>query len=244
MNFDLAIGGGLATLLVLIALASIRRKILRKATTEESAKEIRLDPTEATSGEKAASEGSHNSILYWTAPNGTEQRLPVSVPEPIPDEFSLLLPVAFQSGRRVWIGQQWRESIPSVARQCVKEGESFRVRLERQHMDRRRTRRATTSGTGTLEWRAEDGTKVEATVAVCDVGDDGLGMNTPKPVPVHQVVRLSGQDIECVGSVHSCAEAGDQYRVAMQFVEEPYVAGARTKISEDPSPLRLSAQST
>ena len=246
MNIYLAIGAGLASLLVSIALVSIRWETFWKATTEESpaAKEMPLDLAEATPGDQSASEGQHNSTLYGTAQDGTAQRLSVRVPEPIPDEFFLLLPVAFQTGRRVWIGEPGRASIPSVARQCVEEGESFQVRFERLRMDRRRTRRATTSGTGTLQWRAEDGAKVEATVTVCDVGDDGLGMTTPKPVPAQQVVRLSGQDIECVGSVRSCTKAGDEYRVAIQFVKEPYLAGARLMAREDESSVQLSAQTT
>ena len=162
------------------------------------------------------------AALYWTPPAGTMQRLTIEVPERIPEAFVLPLPMPLPERQRVWISVGGRRPVPSVVRQCLEQDGSFRVRFLRVQTDRRRAKREQTSGTGRLRWRAEDGTREEATVKVCDVGEEGLAIETPKQVPINQVVLLSGQDFGCVGFVCACTRLGSRYRAGIQFAQKPY----------------------
>lgn len=73
-------------------------------------------------------------------------------------------------------------------------------------------------GVGILEWKAADLKPHEAAVAVCDISDDGLAINRPTALPINEVVRLSRQDIDCVGLVCSCTEDGNRYRAGIQLL--------------------------
>ena len=170
-------------------------------------------------GEPPQESYSH-SCLVWADRDGTVQRLTIEVPEPIPDAFVLQLPVVLPKGQTAWIRRSASDSVVCSILECRQQGESFQVRFSPVQSERRRSDREAISGRGTLQWKAQDGTHEQVTVAVRDTSDDGLGLETPKPVPVHERVRFLGEDPECVGQVCFCTRRGTRYHVGVQLSEE------------------------
>jgi PilZ domain-containing protein len=109
-------------------------------------------------------------------------------------------PVA--TGQTVWVA--WE---PAVRRAFVKscEAREDRYILEISFLaqERRREDRLPAVGSGTLHWSQRSQART-ATVEVEDVTESGVRVRAPEPVAPGEMIRLTGENWECLGRVHHC----------------------------------------
>ena len=88
--------------------------------------------------------------------------------------------------------------------------------------ERRRQKRKSCEGGGTLHWRDPRTGRGAAPVVARDVTETGLQLETPLRVPVGSIVRLSGRTLECIGTTRYCRRVGEKYHVGITLDFPPY----------------------
>ena len=88
--------------------------------------------------------------------------------------------------------------------------------------ERRRQKRKSCEGGGTLHWRDPRTGRRTAPVVARDVTEAGLQLETPLAVPVGTVVRLSGRTLECIGTTRYCRRVGEKYHLGITLDSPPY----------------------
>ncbi len=74
-----------------------------------------------------------------------------------------------------------------------------------------------TTGGGVLHWR---GASIPVTVR--NVSDGGVQLQVPQAINVPEVIRLTGETWECLGSTRYCTRQGSKFVVGVEIVGEPY----------------------
>ena len=93
--------------------------------------------------------------------------------------------------------------------------------------ERRALKRQPAGGGGTLFWTDPFGRCGASAVVARNVTEKGIQLEARERVPVPAAVRLSGQTLECIGSVCYCSPAGEKYFVGILLFGQPYGKQAR-----------------
>ncbi len=93
--------------------------------------------------------------------------------------------------------------------------------------ERRALKRQPAGGGGTLFWTDPFGRSGASAVVARNVTEKGIQLEARDKVPVPAAVRLSGQTLECIGSVCYCSQAGEKDLVGIVIAGQPYGKQAR-----------------
>ena len=88
--------------------------------------------------------------------------------------------------------------------------------------ERRASKRQPAGGGGTLFWTDTLGRCGVFAVLARNVSETGIQLEAREKVPVAATVHLSGQTLECMGSVCYCSQAGEKYLVGISLIGKPY----------------------
>jgi len=109
-------------------------------------------------------------------------------------------PVAI--GQTVWV--TWQPAVRrAFVKSCQAREDRYIAELGFLARERRREDRLPAVGSGTLHWFAGSQGRT-ATVEVEDVTESGVRVRAPEPVAPGEMVRLTGENWECLGRVHHC----------------------------------------
>ena len=93
--------------------------------------------------------------------------------------------------------------------------------------ERRALKRQPAGGGGTLFWTDPFGRSGASAVVARNVTEKGIQLEARDKIPVAAAVRLSGQTLECIGSVRYCSRDGEKYLVGIVIAGQPYGKQAR-----------------
>lgn len=186
-----------------------RRVPLRAATPDERRDTERTRAAAAANIEWADEGGGTSSERAWirdTSLHGLGLR------------STCQLPV----GRTVRITRPSDPALKATVRHCHPENDAFLIGVRLVGPERRRIGREPAAGPAVLSWASESGHVVRVSAQVSNVADGGLQAISESPAPIGTSIRLTGEEIGCVGSVRYCVLRGDRYLIGLQFIGEPY----------------------
>ena len=152
-----------------------------------------------------------------------------------PDGSSVWMDNPLRVGEIVWLGEG-DELIKAVARQCVKDGDGYRIGLYLVHNEKRSCQRNVVAGSGKLHFEADDGSTRTVTADIHNISDDGFQVTSPAAVPIGSTARLAGNRYQCIATACYCTPAGEQYLVGFQYFVKPHRKETQNGAAESESP--------
>jgi len=160
--------------------------------------------------------------IEWAHEDGGTSREPAWIRDTSLHGLGLRSTCQLPVGRAVWITRPSDPALKATVRHCRPENEAYLIGVRLVGPERRRLDREPAAGPAVLSWAGQDGHSVQASAEVCNIAEGGLQVVSESPAPVGTTIRLSGDEIGCVGSVRYCVFRGDRYLIGLQFVGEPY----------------------
>ena len=160
--------------------------------------------------------------LLWTDADGQHQMPRVKVLDHSNDGFSLRSQEPLRAGFEVWISDRSGIHKTSV-RHCEQEGDHYVVGLYRISREQRRVARVLVDGSATLDWPSETGGHRSAEVEILNASDGGFQIDSSEAVPKETLVRVTGESVECFGTVWYCRNRGDRYLIGIQLTRAPHL---------------------
>ena len=88
---------------------------------------------------------------------------------------------------------------------------------------RRREERQPTTGSGELCWRDRTGRHRATLATVLNINGGGMQVKISEALAFPQMVRLAGEDWECLGWTRYCVETVDGFVVGIELIRQPYL---------------------
>jgi len=105
---------------------------------------------------------------------------------------------------------------------CEKVGDSYRVGLAVIRRERRRMSRTAAGGHAHVRWTGKDGKTLEAEAHVRNASDGGLQLTLQQAAEEGSVLRLTGDQIECMGTVRYSIPHGKEHLVGVELLGEAF----------------------
>lgn len=93
-------------------------------------------------------------------------------------------------------------------------------------LGRRRSERQIVLGGGEISWEDPAGGTRRCRAMVRNISDDGLQLGVSEPVQPGALVRLTGEEMECLAFARYCVADEHGYRIGLQFSRPPYQKAA------------------
>jgi hypothetical protein len=160
--------------------------------------------------------------MFWQ--NEDDERLSASaeVQDVIQGGMAVETADAFPIGPTITVQWDMAER-RGVVHHCQRRGKRHFIILHFVGREHRREDRLSSGGTGILSWF--DGGRQTATVTVKNATKGGVQLEMQQSVPLHQMVRLSGETWECQGQVRYCRRELGKILLGIQFTRPPYLRG-------------------
>lgn len=126
-----------------------------------------------------------------------------------------------EPGRTVWVMRPGAPSLKAVVRNVRAQNGAWMLGLRLIFHERRRIDRYPFEAGGVLRWAGAFGVTERLQVDVRNFTDWGAQLAAERAAPVGQFVRLSGEEIECEGSVRYYVPSGDEHLIGLHFVGKP-----------------------
>lgn len=123
-------------------------------------------------------------------------------------------------GRCVWIKEP-HAVYGAYVRSCLPTGNSFAVDLEFRHIGRRGDDRIPVGDPIVATWEDPAEGAMVAEGMVLNVSDGGLQLSLTNHVAPGALIRISGDDFECLGTASYSIPSDGGRRVGVQFLQEP-----------------------
>ena len=159
--------------------------------------------------------------LSWQSESGEQLSATAEVLSTITDGIVVEIPNPVASGQTVSVHWDCVERRAEVYH-CEKKGSGFLVILRFLPRERRKADRLPTGGVGTLHWCNRAGTRKVVVVRVRDIGPNGIQVESPEPLSMGEIVRLSGETLECTGQIRYCRPEGARFVAGIRFSRPPY----------------------
>ncbi len=123
-------------------------------------------------------------------------------------------------GRCVWV-REANAVYGAYVRSCLPTGDSFAVDLEFRNVGRRGDDRIPVGDPIVATWEDPSQGAMVTDGMVLDVSDGGLQLSLDERVVPGALIRISGDEFECLGSASYCIPTDGGLRVGVQFLQEP-----------------------
>ncbi len=161
-------------------------------------------------------------MLTWNGSGPERQFEQVEVENVSAHGLGLRTTRALLAGQTVWFEPASGPVVKGVVRHCEERDGQYLLGLVRVESERRRVERQPVRGAGNLDWYGDGAKACTTPVLVRDASEFGLQLSALDPVPVGRIARLTGEAVECVGTVCYCVGVEDGYRVGLHFTRQPY----------------------
>lgn len=109
-----------------------------------------------------------------------------------------------------------------IVHHCERRQNGFLAVLRVVRQERRREERVHTAGRAMLCCDGRAAPRAFS-VRVTNISQGGLQVEMPEPVDVSQMVRISGENFECVGRICYCCREGERFLAGVRFSRRPSV---------------------
>ena len=151
--------------------------------------------------------------LVWIDPEGVRRWERVQPVDRSDDGAVFRSPQQFKIGQMVWI--ELKNELHRAAVRCCSEDEGvYRTGVLCVDQERRRSDRELIAGTATLQVA---GTSTAAIIQ--NVTPDGVQIETKIKLPVSEVGRLTGENLECLGVIRYCQALDDHYVTGLEILQ-------------------------
>lgn len=140
--------------------------------------------------------------------------------------FSILTAEPISIGQTVWVVGRSVTGRKAVVRYCQASESGYNLGVRAISRDRRRIDRQPVDGAGVLRFGDSRGHTVKSEVVVKNISNGGMQLQIGVPAEKETYVRLTGESLECEGTVRYCQQDGESYLLGVQFIREPGVAVA------------------
>ena len=123
-------------------------------------------------------------------------------------------------GRCVWVKEP-HAVYGAYVRSCLPTGHSFAVDLEFRHVGRRGDDRIPVGDPIVATWEDPAEGAMVSEGMVLNVSDGGLQLSLTNHVAPGALIRISGDDFECLGTASYSIPSEGGRRVGVQFLQEP-----------------------
>jgi hypothetical protein len=123
-------------------------------------------------------------------------------------------------GRCVWV-RETNAVYGAYVRSCLPTGNSYAIDLEFRTVGRREDNRTPVGDPIVATWEDTAQGAMVTEGMVLDVSNGGLQLSVGARVSPGALVRISGDDFECLGSATYCIPADGGHRVGVQFMKDP-----------------------
>jgi hypothetical protein len=153
--------------------------------------------------------------------SGQENHVPADVQDVTSGGIVVSLPRPLEVGRTCTF--RWGPATDRVIiHHCEKRPKGFLAVLRVVRQERRREERLRTAGTAMLCCEGPAGRRA-LSVSVTNISHGGLQVEMQEPVDVSRMVRLSGENFECVGLVCYCCRDGGRFLAGVRFARRPTI---------------------
>lgn len=206
----------------------------RRAATRASEPVVAASAAQERRSEERVQE-SGLGVLQWSDPSRQPHTERIQIRDCSAGGRSLEMSARAPVGQVVWLAHT-DELLKAMVRHCQPTDNGHRLGLYLVQKERRRTDRVVEESRAKLHWPQSDGSTDTHTVVVQNFTPSGVQLRAPKPIPVGQTVRLSGQKVESAATTLYCTPEGGQYLVGVQFCMRPQdkTKVPRTRVSLDP----------
>ena len=123
-------------------------------------------------------------------------------------------------GRCVWV-REINAVYGAYVRSCLTTGDSYAIDLEFRTVGRREDNRTPVGDPIVATWEDTTQGAMVTEGMVLDVSNGGLQLSVTERVAPGALVRISGDDFECLGSATYCIPTDSGHRVGVQFMKDP-----------------------
>ena len=123
-------------------------------------------------------------------------------------------------GRCVWVKEP-HAVYGAYVRSCLRTGNSFAVDLEFRHIGRRGDDRIPVGDPVVATWEDIDQGAMVSEGIVLNVSAGGLQLSLTGHVPPGALIRISGDEFECLGTASYSIPTEGGRKVGLQFLQEP-----------------------
>ncbi len=158
-----------------------------------------------------------SGVLLCETQAGDGYRLPAQIREATDATVVVYVPQPLTRSQKVRLLESLREH-RAVVSHCQAQQAGFLVTLQFLDRERRREDRPLTIGTAALCWTDQNRWQSEM-VRVINVTEQGVQVEIKQALPVHQLVRLSGEAWQCLGHVRYCSTEGLNFLAGIEFCQ-------------------------
>lgn len=171
-------------------------------------------------GSKAASGIERGIRVEWSDGDGLKMSWRIDVKRYYGKGLLGISGAELPQSRCVWVREP-NAVYGAYVRSCLPTGNSYAVDLEFRHIGRREDDRIPVGDPVVATWEspAEDAMVSEG--MVLDVSDGGLQLSLHNHVSPGALIRISGDEFECLGTVTYSIPWNGRERVGVQFLKEP-----------------------
>ena len=167
--------------------------------------------------------GPAHATLFWQDEDDQRLNASAQVQDVMEGGMAVETADALPVGRAITV--QWdMVERRGVVQHCQRRGNRYSIILRFVAQEHRREDRLSSGGTAILCWF--EGGRQSATVTVTNATKGGVQLEVPQSVPLHQMVRLSGETWECQGQVRYCRREPGKVLLGVQFTRPPYPKSA------------------
>lgn len=107
--------------------------------------------------------------------------------------------------------------LKAVVRRCESSDEGFYLGVEVVARDKRRSDREPMYCAAKISCTRK-GRRDDLPIIIRDASETGLQVESPEPLPAHEVIEISHLGSYRQGTVVHCQQDGDCYRIGVQFI--------------------------
>jgi len=136
--------------------------------------------------------------------------------------LGVLMETPLQVGTTIYVLEPDQQAVQAHVCNCEEVGDSYRVGLAVIRRERRRVQRSAAGGHAHVRWTGGDGKTLECEAEVRNASDGGLQLGLDQAAEDGSVLRLTGEQVECMGTVRYSIPHGSRHLVGVELLGEAF----------------------